>query len=42
MPDHTEMANVTVFVDVANIAQYTKQQVTHCSSNLHLEVSLAS
>ena len=32
LPPQSKMANVTVFVDVANIAQYTQNQVTHCST----------
>ncbi len=29
VPAQSEMANVTAFVDVTNIAQYTQKEVTH-------------
>ena len=42
MPAQTEMANVTAFVDIANIAQYTGQQVLQRFSYLHAGRFLAA
>ena len=40
LPAQTKMVNVTVFVDITNIAQYTQKQVSHSSDRLQKGVSL--
>ncbi len=40
VPASSKMTNVTAFVDVTNIAQYTQKQVSHHSTHLHSRMPL--